>query len=164
RWQLLNLSMYQRLQPAFVETSEKLAEDLDVVKARDHLWKEVSAQRTAIAGQILDEGIATSYVSLLAHFPEVRSQFIALFQRLNDIEEKISSAFLTASQDDVLAFETRGASYTSAMLGNALRTTAEAHRTRLEEETTTTFKPHKDFLLDVIGKDNKEILRGSRSR
>lgn len=164
RWQLLNLALYQQLQPVFVETSESLSQDFNVIRARDHLWKEIDARRTAISQKILDEEILTSYVSLLSHFPEARKQSISLFQQLNAIEEKTSSSFLEASQQDVLKLEERRDGYTSAMLGNALRTTAQTFKEKFRQETVIVITPAKEFLLDVIAKSNSDILGISRNR
>jgi hypothetical protein len=56
RWQSLQLSLYQELQPVYVDVSESLARRFDVVAARDYLWKQVNAQRVRIAARILDVG------------------------------------------------------------------------------------------------------------
>src|SRR5712672_1543551 len=48
RWKALQLSLYDDLQPAFVETSEMLSTDFNVIRARDQLWKKINAARTKI--------------------------------------------------------------------------------------------------------------------
>ncbi len=44
RWQSLNSSLYQELQPEFITTSEMLSKQYDVTKVRDYLWKIISNQ------------------------------------------------------------------------------------------------------------------------
>ena len=162
RWQLLNASLYQELQPTFIETSEMLQDDFDVVKARDYLWKTINGRQTQIASKILDEKILTAYVDLLSHFPASRDQFLKVFEQLRLLEEDISGKFLMTSQNDVLYFEGKQQNYTSAMLGNALRTTAAKHKEELIDKSTKTIRPIRQFLFDVIAKSNKDILSANR--
>ena len=48
RWQAVQLSMYQELQPTFVELSEELAKRYDVVATRDKFWRQVNLVRTRV--------------------------------------------------------------------------------------------------------------------
>lgn len=164
RWQALQLSLYEELQPEFVITSEKLAEDYDVIKVRDYLWKTISAKRTQIYSKVLEEQISTSYFNLLAHFPDTRNQFMNMFRALNAIEERMADGFQERTQQDVLAFEGKEANYTSAMLGNALRTTAANQKEQFMSQTSTTIAPVSEFLFDIIAGNNKQILQSSRNR
>src|SRR5205809_6148245 len=43
RWQELNNWFFHYIEPIFVNVSEKLANEQDIVAARDFLWKELSA-------------------------------------------------------------------------------------------------------------------------
>src|ERR1044071_799263 len=45
RWQALQLSLYQELQPTFVEASEQLQKQYNIVVVRDQVWKNINAQR-----------------------------------------------------------------------------------------------------------------------
>jgi hypothetical protein len=161
RWQALQLSLYQELQPEFVATSEKLAEEYDIIEVRDYLWKTISNERIQISSRVLEEHISTSYINLLAHFPDTRRQFLDMFQQLSEIEERISGSFLKQSQQDILAFEGKEANYTSAMLGNALRSTAAKHKEEFIRETSNAIAPVRAFLFDVIAKTNAQILDAS---
>ncbi|WP_089725882.1 hypothetical protein [Candidatus Thiosymbion oneisti] len=162
RWQALQLSLYQKLQPEFVITSEKLGEEYDIIEVRDYLWKTISNKRIQIFSKVLEEQITTSYIDLLAYFPDTRRKLLDLFQELNEIEERISSSFLGQSQQNILAFEGKEANYTSAMLGNALRSTAAQHKEEFIRKTSHVIAPVKAFLFDVIAKSNKQILHASR--
>jgi hypothetical protein len=158
RWMMLNLSLYQLLQPAFVKASEMLLHEFNVPRARDYLWKEINNQRSEIARQVLAEEILTCYVSLLPHFPKVRDDFVFLFQELSNIEDEISGSFLKISQDDILPFDKQEGGYRSALLGNALRKTAVKCKSDFREKTLSKSKPLREFLFNVIRKSDGEIL------
>lgn len=164
RWQYLNSSIYQELQPTFVETSEMIQDDFDLVKARDYLWKAIDNQRTQIASRILDEKIQTAYVDLLSHFPASRDRFLKVFEQLRSLEEDVSEKFMVASQNDVISFNGKQQNYTSALLGNALRKTAATHKDELSAKSAETIRPVRQFLFDVIAKSNKELLNANRVR
>jgi len=116
-----------------------------------------------IYSKVLEEQIPTSYFNLLAHFPDTRNQFMNMFRALNEIEERISNGFQEKTQQDVLAFEGKEANYTSAMLGNALRTTAANQKEQFMRQASTTIEPVREFLFDIIARSNKQILQASRN-
>lgn len=164
RWQRITLSLYDWLQPLVIDVSEGLRNDFDVVQARDRLWKEVAKVQADVSRIILEEEIGTSYVGLLSHFPVVRKQFRNAFGDLSETEKQISNEFLEQSQYDVLSFKGKREEYTSAILGNALRTTAATFQRRLLDESNKIIDPLRDLLFEIIAKPNKEILGAERSR
>ena len=66
RWQSIQASMFQELQPTFVELSEGLAQKYDVVGVRDKFWRQVNAERTRIARQVLQEQLGTAYLARIS--------------------------------------------------------------------------------------------------
>jgi hypothetical protein len=159
RWQALQLSIFRELQPVFVEASEMLVDNFNVIKVRDYLWKTINIQRTHIASKVLEEQIGTAYVDLLSHFPTVRSVFLNAFNQLKQTEARIMEAFLADTEGDVLSLYERKNEYTTAMLGNALRRTAVKHSEQLETSTNQIIQPVREFLFEIIGKADKEILK-----
>ena len=162
RWQLLSLSLYDELQPFFVETSEMLSTEFNVIKARDHLWKETNRARMSISSKILEEEIATSYVDLIAHFPIVREKIRHAINTLDELERQTSDKYLEASQKDVFSMHGKENSYHSAMLGDALRNTAFNYRKQLLNETDKVIEPIRELLFSIIVKPNREILGPGR--
>lgn len=158
RWLTLQLSAFQGLQPVFIETSEMLAKDRDVISVRDFLWKSIDAQRAKILSAVLEEQIESAYVGLFSHFPMIRPLYLETLSRLRDIEEESMNNFLKATQDDVLSFEKHLDDYTSAMLGNDLRATTRKYRESFEREAFQVTQPVRGFLLEVIAKSDREIL------
>src|SRR5439155_12746958 len=135
-----------------------LVADFNVIKVRDHLWKTINMQRTRIASQVLEEQIETAYVDLLSHFPTVRSVFLNALARLKKAEIHTMEAFLKGTQDDILSLNGKKNEYTTAMLGNALRTTAAKYSDQLETETNQIIQPVREVLFEIIGKADREIL------
>lgn len=162
RWQALQLSFYQELQPTFVEASEQLQKQHDIVFVRDQLWKNINAQRARIASKIIDEQLETGYANLLSHFPAARAKFTETYEKLTAIEEANTMNFLAASEQDVFAFEGQQKHYTTAMLGNALRKTATQYRSQLRQETQGVIQPMREYLFNVISKTDDEILGAAR--
>jgi hypothetical protein len=163
RWQTLHMSLYRELQPIFIEISEALQKDFDLIKARDDLWKRVSKLRAQIAAKVLEEEIPLSYVDLLSHFPSARTQFRDVFHKLNLLEEQYSQQFLEDSQENILSLQGKEASYTSAMLGNALRESASTISGDFQGESDDIIEPVRQFLFDIITRSNRDILRESRN-
>jgi hypothetical protein len=139
-----------------------LQDDFNMVKTRNHLWKAITAQRTRITAKMLDEQIETAYVDLLSHFPAARSLFLDTFAQLKTVENEITERFLVATQNDVLSFKDRKQEYTTAMLGNALRSSAAQHSQELYARSNETIQPVRKFLFDVIVKSDRDILRATR--
>lgn len=162
RWQLHNMSLYDELQPIYVETSEMLSDDFNLIKARDFLWKKINEQKTIISRNILEEKIKTSYFDLLSHFPDTRNQFQGLFNDLDSIEENISHEFLSESESNILHLDSHRDKYTSAMLGNALRNTSSKYQIAFKKQTNSAIEPVRDFLFEIISKSNNDILRVRR--
>ncbi len=159
RWQSLQLSLYQELQPVFVETSEMLAKNFDVIVARDHLWKAVNNQRVKISARVLDEGLETAYVDLFAHYPAVRQAFIDALARLRKAEEIAVASLLSRTQGAVLSLKRKRVGYQTAELGNALRNAADTSREHFITETNTALDPIRNQLYRLISRTDSEILK-----
>jgi hypothetical protein len=163
RWQALQKSLYSELQPAYVETSEMLSKDFDVIKARDSLWKTINAQRVRISDRILSESIETAYVDLFAYYPSIRAKFLAAIAQLNESEDVATSKLLRDTQAAVMSFEGKKDGYSSAMLGNALRYAAAPVEKVFVQDTNTILKPIRDDLYALISSDDETILKKSKN-
>ncbi|MDM0059006.1 hypothetical protein [Variovorax fucosicus] len=159
RWKALQLSLYSRMRPEFIVLSQSLAKNFDVIEVRDDLWKRVGEERAKVAQQVIDEQLGTAYADLLAHFPVVRERFMELNITLADIELEETDGFLRDGQASILSFEDKKASYTTAMLGNSLRSVAAGHEDSLRRKSEAALKPLQEFLFDVIKKTDSEIVR-----
>jgi len=159
RWQELSLWFFQYTQPLFIETSEMLVKDFDIVSARDFFWKKANEARANISGRILDEEIEVAYVELYGYHPVVHGLFVKAISELKEKEEAIFHDFIESSQEAIKSYMGKKASYQSAQLGNDLREMAFHFGSMLKEKTDKTLKPIRGFLVDIISKSDIEILK-----
>ncbi len=111
RWQSVELSLYQELQPLFVELSEELLQQYDVIAIRDRFWREVNLERTQVARQVLEEQLSTAYRDVLSHLPAARTDYVAAFNELTLVEDRATQRFLAESELAILEFEGKQADY-----------------------------------------------------
>lgn len=162
RWQALQLSLYQELQPAYVELSEELGKKFDVGYVRDQFWKKVNMERTRIAQRVVDEQLGTAYADLISHFPAARVKFTDAYARLNDLEVKITNDYLGESEMEIIHLEGTQKTYTTPVLGNALRRVANTHKRDLKNQSESVIAPVREYLFGVIALPDAQIIRASR--
>jgi hypothetical protein len=162
RWQSIQLSLYQELQPSFVELSELLAQKYDVVVVRDKFWRLVNGERKRIYHQILEEQLGTAYVDILSHFPAARAKYVEAFSKLASVEEQVSNDFLGESEQTILTLEGKQATYQTAALGNALRKQAHKSASELKNKSEKVIAPIRKYLLKVIELPDEKIINASR--
>lgn len=158
RWQNLHRSLYSELQPIYVETSEMLLKNFDIISARDYLWKQINTQRTHIATHVLEEKIETAYVDLFAYYPSARGSFLSAIANLKKAEEVAVSRLLDDTQAAVMSFEGKNAGYTTAMLGNALRTAASPIEENFLANSNQALALIRDELYTVIASEDEMLL------
>jgi hypothetical protein len=76
RWKSLQLSIFDEIQPDFVETSEMLAKDYDIIVTRDHLWKSINSENVIVKTRIVNEKMEISYIDLFSRLPAIREVFL----------------------------------------------------------------------------------------
>jgi hypothetical protein len=164
RWQGVQLSLYQALQPTFVELSEVLAKNYDVVNVRDLFWKKVNIERTRVAKQVFDEQLGTAYTDLLSHFPAARGKFVEAFAKLSEVEDGVTQSFLADSEQSILSLKDEQTTYTTPVLGNALRLHAIRRTTDLRTKSEAIIAPVREYLFSVIALEDKNIVDVSRAK
>ena len=158
RWRRISLWFFEELQTELVQTSELLASDFDVVKARDFLWKRVHAVRFATARRALDEEIDEAYAHISAFYPSIRESFLATMTRLRLAEEAMFKDAAAQTESVVLSFKDRMERFQSAMLGNALRETVDVIRSRYIEDMDRHMSDIIGRLNDIIASDETALL------
>jgi hypothetical protein len=162
RWQSVQLSLYQELQPSFVETSEAMVKKYDVVVARDSFWRQVNQERTRVARQVLEEQLGTAYVDILSHFPAARTKFVEAFAKLAIVEDDVANNFLAGSEQAILNLRGKQSNYQTADLGNALRAQAATNANELRKQSEAVIAPVRNYLLSVIALPDDKIINASR--
>jgi hypothetical protein len=162
RWEAIQLSLYSELQPTYVELSEGLVTRFDVVASRDLLWKRITALRTHIASRLLDEGVETAYVDLVAYHAPVRETFAKVMADLRAAEEEASRRLLATTEAAILAFEGKQGSYQTAHLGNALRAATVTVERDFRQQARGHITRVQDSLYSLLSATDAQILRRSR--
>jgi hypothetical protein len=67
--------IFDRGQPVFVDTSERVKSSNDILPARDYLYKALMTEHLKIQEKLSDEKIETAYVELFKFHPSMRSFF-----------------------------------------------------------------------------------------
>ena len=159
RWRDLALWYYEDIQPLFVATSDMLAQEFDVAKARDYLWSELGAARNKSKQRIVDESIETAYVELASYFPGIYPVFSATLNAMKEVEEGRYSDLVNLCQMTVLQYETRKEGYTPALLGNSLRGACGHVRSLFSSQVADASAPIHDFLVALIAQPDARILQ-----
>lgn len=159
RWQTLQLSLYDQLQPVFVETSEMLDKEFNVIGTRDYLWKQINEKHTRILAKVLEEGFETAYVDLFAYYPSIRQTFLEVIVSLRAAEQTALESLLLDTQGAVMSFEGKKSTYSTAQLGNALRGAAIHARDRFVKDTNSALILIQDQLYTLISMQDEVLLK-----
>lgn len=161
RWQVLRLAVFEELQVAYVQTSERVAADQkNLGAARDFLWKEVTASHGRANARISDEQIESAYSELIATFPSIRDDFVGTLEQLRAIDEKNLDVLLHGTQAAVLEVDLED--YSPPKLGNALRSAAAEARTSFLSETQPLLEKIRGKLFSIVQRDDRAVVEGAR--
>lgn len=161
RWRSLQLSLYQDLQPAFIDCGDIVIERGNV-KARDYLWKEIGSRRAILAATIREEKLMTEYVELLAYFPPLKERFVQIVDKLQELEEETLGSLPITLQKNVLAFGEKGGSTSPTQLTNELRAIASKHREKIREGSKKLIQPLRNCLVSVLTTANDNIVSAEK--
>ena len=164
RLQELTLWYYDEIQPLFVQTSESLAENRDIVKARDALWRQLDEARIKAVNRVHEEQIEQAYTELYGYYPHAYEVLTQAIAKLKSRDESLFKDFQGQTESDVFSLRDGDSmrlkpDYQSAELGNALRATAQSFKDRLKTETDQLLKEPHDFVLRIVIASDEEILR-----
>jgi hypothetical protein len=169
RSQELALWYYEEIQPLFVETSELLSKDGEVVEPRDFLWRRLDEVRTRAVNRLHEEQIEQAYVELYGYYPGAYRILTRAIAEMRATDERLYRRFKDETQSDVFSFAKPGSSrrtddYQSAMLGNKLRQTTANIRGTLKDETGRILRAPHDFILSIILASDDDILMKAAER
>ena len=162
RWQSLQLSIFGALQPVFLETSEMLGADFNVIAARDQLWKEINTQHTRVSAQVLEEQIETAYIDLFVYCPSARKTFLTTLSQLRTAEQIQVDSLLLETQAAIKLIEGKKASYSAQQGAKALRDAARNARDVFLSETDKILEPMRTRLYQLISQSDAYILSADK--
>jgi tetratricopeptide (TPR) repeat protein len=169
RWLELSLSIFQESQPLFINTIEMLKaefnkEEFDIEDTRNYLWKNMIRLNNEISKKILDEDLQAAHNNLFGNRPLGHQPLlIKIFElKLNELEvakNRSFDNFLSNTQDNVRAYDGRKKyDYKTNDLWNGLIETAKANKEEYEKNVKPIFSQLNDLLLDIIKKEDGELL------
>jgi hypothetical protein len=158
RWCRLSLRYYADVQPILVEISEQLGDGFDVDKARDTLWKALTAARVTSVDRILAESIESAYVELSSVYPGAYGLFTYTLHSLENVDELAREDLLLCSQEDVTSYRDDAETFTPAALGNSLRETCHDIQENVATEMERIAGPLRAFLVEIIKSSGSQIL------
>lgn len=148
RYQALQLSIYDDVQPLLVEVSKIRDADGHPVQGEqiDRLYAGVKALRAQQLSQILEEDIGTAYTELLAYNSGIRDVYRDAFAKTNDWSANaLEECALQLAQEEILKVSP-ATPYVPAQLGNALRVAFGGSRDAVESELDRRLSP----LIDTL--------------
>jgi hypothetical protein len=164
RWQNVQDSFYDELQPDFVALSQDLKKKYDVVAVRDRFWIKGVQARARVQKQVSDEQLVTGYVDLLTHFPAARAQVSSAFASAEYIANKATRDFMARPEQAIFQFQGKESAYHTASLGNAFRQEAHASATKLHNDVDKEFESVRRYLFAVIALPDHELVNASRGK
>jgi hypothetical protein len=162
RWKELALWHYRDVQPTFVETSDLLAKEFDVEKARDHLWSALQTAHVASGERLLNEALETAFVELSSSYPGVYDAFGKTITEMKALDVEAHGELLTLTQSAVLSYRTRQNTYIPPLLGNDLRGCASAVSAYLDDQLGAIVRPVRQFLIKSIKQNDDELLHSKK--
>jgi hypothetical protein len=162
RWQEISLALYTDVQPLFIEVSEDMDRNFEVVAARDKMWKELNRVRLTLLQEIRQEEIETAYVELYTYRPEARDLFRGVMARVKAAEAEAFQDLLMQTQADIMSLEKTAATYHTAQLGNRLRRTAAVVEQKCATSIRDAIVPLQEFLFAIMSQSDNRLLRTHR--
>jgi hypothetical protein len=102
RWEELSLSIFNKVDPAFVNTKENLEKDskgkLNQDAARHELWKAILQAEVDVQQKILDDHVETGYVGLYTYDPSARAGFDNVLLTLSNNQFHMYASLLTRTE------------------------------------------------------------------
>lgn len=162
RWQNVQESFYDELQPDFVALSQDLKKNYDVVAVRDRFWIKGVQARARVLKQVSDEQLLTGYVDLLTHFPAAREKVSSAFASAETLADMTTKNFMAKSEQAIFKFNGKESTYQTAFLGNAFRQEALISSAKLHSAVDKEFEPVRKYLFTVIALPDGELVNVSR--
>lgn len=159
RWHELSRSIFQDVQPIFIEVIMAMSEDYKPEKIKNILWKEMTNANNKITWKILDENIENPSSRLMGNKPDIRKEFKTTFHKLQAIRRKIFYNFINEAQRDVLSFlKIPKEEYRPNDLWDKLAGTIERNELKFEEEIEPIFDNMSNRLLGLVSMDDDTLL------
>lgn len=126
RWQAVQASLQQQMQPIIIRTTENLRDARSPAEARDLLWREVVAADAELDRRITGEQLDTGYEEVLVYIPRSRQLYLNTYSALEEVADNRLGLLLQDAQQEIMSAPSDTYSNT-ARLGNRLRDVTQRH-------------------------------------
>jgi hypothetical protein len=162
RWRELSKTIFQDVQPIFVDAIMMLSIEFDPKKTKNILWKEMIVANNQITWKILSENIQTPSKELLGELnrPDIRMAFESALIELQAARNQIFSNFIFDIQNDILLLEGfKKEEYRPNDLWNKMRGSIMRNQQEFEDRTKPTIEKMSDLLFGLVKLDDDKLLR-----
>jgi hypothetical protein len=164
RWKEISLSMFDRLDIIFVNTSTLWAKNENGEVLKDLLWMKIDKERVKNLENIKKEEIESSYNDLYGFDPYARAYFEYVLDLLKEEEEIMyRKALQPGIQDIVKEMQNEEGERWTANFRNALAIHANHMREIYESRLSLILQKVSDSLLELIKKKDDKILSISKN-
>jgi hypothetical protein len=159
RWKEISLLMFDQMDIIFVDVSKLWVENKTGELLRDILWERLDAVKVKALEAIIKEEIETAYQDLFSFDPSVRIYFETVLNLLKDEQSVMfHKALLPGVQNIVDEKEGITNGRTTAGFRNPLMHHAISIKIKYESRLDKLLSVVSENLLELIGKNNEEIL------
>jgi hypothetical protein len=161
RLEELSLSIFSKVDPAFVNTKESLQKDsktkLEQDTARHELWKAILQAEVDVQQKILDDHVEGGYMGLYTYDPSAREEFDKVLTTLNNNQFHMYAALLTQTEKLVMD-AVKGKRFDPDELYDNLGIEAIGIKNDYWESVDNTLRPVRTALTELTHKSDEELL------
>jgi|SRR4028119_118510 hypothetical protein len=157
RWMQLSRHLFNEIHPLITDADALLVKDADIVKVRDYFWRELSTLRANITKRIMEEQIEVAYSDLYGYDPRVHELFNGVVDRLRLVDDRVFIGLLQQTQEDILSQEESSQPFSSAALGNTLRSSGELFARRAHDLMENIIAPFRAEMARLVYASDDDI-------
>lgn len=130
RWEKINIEFYSRLDPYYVQASERFYKDKENIALRDFLWAKVQDRKYKLEEDLLNEQLEFSYYGLLTYYSNIDTLYQTTVLLME--HERSSHFDLYLRQMEELCLNAEANKEQTADLGNDFRALSNKHKSQLK--------------------------------
>jgi hypothetical protein len=158
RWTELAVRLYDDIQALITDADMLLVEKQDVITARNFFWRGLVEARATASRRILDEKLDSAYVGLYGYAPDIQGLYTSVMRSLKHADEIAYTHLLEETQREVMNCSDRRKPYTSAELGNRLRSKASDANEELVLAASSIVTAFRSRMLSLINATDGQIF------
>jgi hypothetical protein len=165
RWEELSLSIFSKVDPAFVSLKESLQKDskdrLKQDTARHELWKAILQAEVDVQQKILDDHVEAGYVGLYTYDPSAREEFDKVLTTLSNNQFHMYADLLMRTEAIVRRM-VEEKKFDAEELYNKLNLESMAIKGDYWGSVDSTLRPVRNALTTLTSESDEELLNSPR--